>query len=129
MATVFGVIIYMTFISLGIPDSLPGSAWPAIRPDLGGSFGFAGILSMIVAGGTIVSRLSQCQSLSNRHVPCAAFRFYVQGTVYFCAAYPTFFCFFARLATARYALSSMMSCSSAERISNSSRLAGSGIRL
>ncbi|MBO7743492.1 MFS transporter [Paenibacillus sp. MWE-103] len=57
MATLFLVIIYLAFISLGIPDSLLGSAWPVIRPDLGASFGFAGILSMIVAGGTIVSSL------------------------------------------------------------------------
>lgn len=57
MATMFLVVIYLAFISLGIPDSLLGSAWPVIRPDLGASFGFAGILSMIVAGGTIVSSL------------------------------------------------------------------------
>ncbi|ULL14984.1 MFS transporter [Paenibacillus sp. H1-7] len=58
MATLFLVIIYMAFISLGIPDSLLGSAWPVIRLDMGASFGFAGILSMIVAGGTIVSSLA-----------------------------------------------------------------------
>ncbi|MBP1967272.1 MFS transporter [Paenibacillus aceris] len=57
MATMFLVVIYLAFISLGIPDSLLGSAWPVIRPDMGASFGFAGILSMIVAGGTIVSSL------------------------------------------------------------------------
>ncbi|MBA2936918.1 MFS transporter [Paenibacillus sp. CGMCC 1.16610] len=58
MATMFLVVIYLAFISLGIPDSLLGSAWPVIRPDIGASFGFAGILSMIVAGGTIVSSLA-----------------------------------------------------------------------
>ncbi|MFE5319430.1 MFS transporter [Paenibacillus sp. NPDC056579] len=58
MATLFLVIIYMAFISLGIPDSLLGSAWPVMRLDMGASFGFAGILSMIVAGGTIVSSLA-----------------------------------------------------------------------
>lgn len=58
MATMFLVVIYLSFISLGIPDSLLGSAWPVIRPDIGASFGFAGILSMIVAGGTIVSSLA-----------------------------------------------------------------------
>ncbi|WP_312875594.1 MFS transporter [Paenibacillus planticolens] len=57
MATMFLGIIYLAFISLGIPDSLLGSAWPVIRPDMGASFGFAGILSMVVAGGTIVSSL------------------------------------------------------------------------
>nr|WP_202555982.1 MFS transporter [Paenibacillus silvestris] len=58
MATMFLIVIYLSFISLGIPDSLLGSAWPVIRPDIGASFGFAGILSMIVAGGTIVSSLA-----------------------------------------------------------------------
>lgn len=58
MATIFLVVIYLAFISLGIPDSLLGSAWPAMRPELGASFGYAGILSMIVAGGTIVSSLA-----------------------------------------------------------------------
>lgn len=57
MATMFLTIIYLAFISLGIPDSLLGSAWPEMRLDLGSPFGFAGILSMIVAGGTIVSSL------------------------------------------------------------------------
>lgn len=57
MATLFLVIIYLAFISLGIPDSLLGSAWPVMWNDMGASFGFAGILSMIAAGGTIVSSL------------------------------------------------------------------------
>ncbi|TBL79044.1 MFS transporter [Paenibacillus thalictri] len=58
MATLFLAIIYLAFISLGIPDSLLGSAWPVMRPDMNASFGFAGILSMIVAAGTIVSSLA-----------------------------------------------------------------------
>ncbi|RAJ00579.1 fucose permease [Paenibacillus pabuli] len=58
MATWFLIIIYLAFISLGIPDSLLGSAWPVMWPELGASFGSAGILSMVVAGGTIVSSLA-----------------------------------------------------------------------
>ncbi|AZN42580.1 MFS transporter [Paenibacillus albus] len=65
MATIFLIIIYLAFISLGIPDSLLGSAWPVMRPDLGATFGFAGVLSMVVAGGTIVSSLA-CGSLVRR---------------------------------------------------------------
>ncbi|SEM55617.1 sugar MFS transporter [Paenibacillus sp. OV219] len=65
MATIFLVLIYLAFISLGIPDSLLGSAWPVMRPDLGATFGFAGVLSMVVAGGTIVSSLA-CGSLVQR---------------------------------------------------------------
>jgi fucose permease len=58
MATVFLIVIYLAFISLGIPDSLLGSAWPVMYPAIGASFGSAGILSMVVAGGTIVSSLA-----------------------------------------------------------------------
>ncbi|MUG45868.1 MFS transporter [Paenibacillus woosongensis] len=58
MATWFLIIIYLAFISLGLPDSLLGSAWPVIWPDIGSSFGSAGIVSMIIAGGTIVSSLA-----------------------------------------------------------------------
>lgn len=57
MATWFLAIIYLAFISLGLPDSLLGSAWPVMYPDIGAAFGSAGILSMVVAGGTIVSSL------------------------------------------------------------------------
>lgn len=51
------VIIYLAFISLGLPDALLGSAWPIMWPELNASLGSAGILSMTVAGGTIVSSL------------------------------------------------------------------------
>ncbi|MEK4979124.1 MFS transporter [Bacillus sp. FSL K6-6540] len=58
MATWFLIIIYLAFISLGLPDSLLGSAWPVIWPDIGSSVGSAGIVSMVIAGGTIVSSLA-----------------------------------------------------------------------
>jgi fucose permease len=49
------IIIYMAFISLGLPDSLLGSAWPAIQPGLNVPVSYAGIITMIISGGTIVS--------------------------------------------------------------------------
>ncbi|QOT11986.1 MFS transporter [Paenibacillus sp. JNUCC32] len=58
LATWFLIIIYLAFISLGLPDSLLGSAWPVIWPDIGSSVGSAGIVSMVIAGGTIVSSLA-----------------------------------------------------------------------
>ena len=61
MASLLLGIIYLAFISLGLPDSLLGSAWPAMRLELGAPISYAGIISMIIAGGTIVSSL-----LSNR---------------------------------------------------------------
>lgn len=49
------IIIYISFISLGLPDSLLGSAWPVIYKDLSVAVSYAGILSMIIAGGTVIS--------------------------------------------------------------------------
>lgn len=50
-------IIYLAFISLGLPDSLLGSAWPSMYPEFGVPVSYAGIVSMIIAGGTIISSL------------------------------------------------------------------------
>ncbi len=50
-------IIYIAFVSLGLPDSLVGAGWPVMHTDLGVPLGFAGILTMIIAAGTIVSSL------------------------------------------------------------------------
>lgn len=52
------VVIYLSFISLGLPDSLLGSAWPKMYPSLGVPVSYAGIISLIIALGTIVSSLS-----------------------------------------------------------------------
>lgn len=48
-------IIYLAFISLGLPDSLLGSAWPTMYIQFGVPISYAGIISMIIAGGTIIS--------------------------------------------------------------------------
>ena len=50
-------IIYVAFISLGLPDSLVGAGWPVMHTDLGVPLSFAGILTMVIAVGTIVSSL------------------------------------------------------------------------
>jgi len=51
------VIIYISFISLGLPDPLLGSAWPVMHTSLGVPLSYAGIISMLIAGSTIVSSL------------------------------------------------------------------------
>ena len=51
------VIIYLAFISLGLPDGLLGAAWPSMYPELGVPVSYAGAVSMTVALGTIVSSL------------------------------------------------------------------------
>lgn len=50
-------IIYLSFISLGLPDSLIGAAWPVMHQDLGLPVSAAGIVTMIIAFGTIISSL------------------------------------------------------------------------
>ena len=44
-------IIYLSFISLGLPDSLLGSAWPVMREEFGAPLSYAGIVSMVRCGG------------------------------------------------------------------------------
>ena len=51
------VLIYLAFISLGLPDSLLGSGWPVMHAELGVPVSYMGIVSMIISGGTIVSSL------------------------------------------------------------------------
>ncbi len=51
-------IIYLSFISLGLPDSLLGSAWPVIYPELGVPISWSGIIFMIISAGTVVSSLN-----------------------------------------------------------------------
>ena len=52
------VVIYASFISLGLPDSLLGTAWPSMYSALNVPVSYAGIISMIVSGGTIISSLN-----------------------------------------------------------------------
>ena len=59
------VIIYLAFISLGLPDALLGSAWPSMYRELGASVSYAGIISMIIAGGTIISSLFSDRLIRN----------------------------------------------------------------
>ncbi len=57
MASLLLAVIYLAFISLGLPDSLLGSGWPVIHTDLNVPISFMGIISMTISGGTIVSSL------------------------------------------------------------------------
>ncbi|HOJ36516.1 MAG TPA: MFS transporter, partial [Clostridiales bacterium] len=57
MVSLLLAIIYLAFISLGLPDSLLGSAWPVMYEQFGVPLSYAGIISMIISGGTIISSL------------------------------------------------------------------------
>ena len=56
MATVLLILIYIFYIGLGIPDSLLGAAWPAIYQQFGVPISFASLISLIISGGTVISR-------------------------------------------------------------------------
>lgn len=51
------VVIYLSFISLGLPDALLGSAWPTIYGEFDVPVSYVGAISMIIAAGTIISSL------------------------------------------------------------------------
>ena len=50
-------VIYAAFISLGLPDALLGSAWPTMYRVMNVPVSYAGIVSMIISCGTVISSL------------------------------------------------------------------------
>ena len=58
-------VIYAAFISLGLPDALLGSAWPTMYRVMNVPVSYAGIVSMIISCGTVIS------SLMSDRAPCA----------------------------------------------------------
>ena len=58
-------VIYLSFISLGLPDSLLGSAWPSMYGPFGVPVSYAGVVSTIIALGTVISSL-QSDRLTRR---------------------------------------------------------------
>lgn len=58
MTTLLLPVIYLTFVSLGLPDSLLGSAWPVMYPELGAPVAAQSTLSMLISACTIVSSLA-----------------------------------------------------------------------
>lgn len=55
MITILLILIYVAFISLGLPDAILGVAWPSIQTEWGLSLDAAGLVSMFIIGGTIIS--------------------------------------------------------------------------
>ena len=50
-------LIYIAFISLGLPDSLLGAGWPVMHIELNVPISFMGIITMVISGGTIISSI------------------------------------------------------------------------
>ena len=61
-------LIYLSFISLGLPDALLGSAWPVMYTELGVPLSGAGLVSMIISAGTVLSSLMS-ERLTRRFGP------------------------------------------------------------
>ena len=57
MASLLLAIIYVSFVSLGLPDALLGAAWPVMQMDLNVPVSYAGGISLIIAVGTVISSL------------------------------------------------------------------------
>lgn len=54
-------MIYLSFISLGLPDSLLGSAWPAMNVSLNAPLWGAGLVQMLISFCTIISSLNSAK--------------------------------------------------------------------
>ncbi len=50
-------LIYLSFISLGLPDGLLGAAWPSMYAELGAPVSAAGVIFVIISIGTVISSL------------------------------------------------------------------------
>ncbi|MBQ8088225.1 MAG: MFS transporter [Clostridia bacterium] len=57
MLSLLLVVIYLAFISLGLPDSLLGAAWPTLYRALNVPVSWSGMVFLIIAAGTVVSSL------------------------------------------------------------------------
>ena len=57
MISLLLAIIYLSFVSLGLPDALLGSAWPVIYPEINVPVSWSGVIFMIISLGTVVSSL------------------------------------------------------------------------
>ena len=93
MATLLLALIYLAFISLGLPDSLLGSAWPQMHLDLGAQLSMEGIISMLISCGTVISSLfsekiiykfgtGMVSAISTLLTAVALFGFSVSGNFY-----------------------------------------------
>ena len=57
MGSLLLAVIYLIFISLGLPDSLLGSGWPSMQVDFGVPSSYAGFVSMTISCMTVISAL------------------------------------------------------------------------
>ena len=99
MASLLLAIIYLAFISLGLPDSLLGSAWPEMHQVMGVELSAMGIVTTLISVGTVVSSLLSDKltaKFSTQAIVSASVGLTAMGLLGFSFA-PTFFvlCLFA----------------------------------
>ena len=61
VSTALLMMIYLSFISLGLPDSMLGSAWPAMNVSLNAPLWGAGLVQMLISFCTIISSLNSAK--------------------------------------------------------------------
>ncbi|MDC2827437.1 MFS transporter [Limosilactobacillus mucosae] len=62
------VVIYLIFVSLGLPDSLLGSGWPKMQVEFGVPSSYAGYVFMMISAMTIISALLSPKLIQRLHV-------------------------------------------------------------
>lgn len=88
------IVIFICFISLGLPDSMLGAAWPMMYGDLNALVTNAGLLSMMTCFGTIISALSYAKvskKLSTRAIISISILFTCIGLFFFSLAHSFYF--------------------------------------
>ena len=63
------IFIYIFYIGLGIPDSLLGTAWPAIYAEFHAPISYVSFVSMIISGGTVASSLLSARIIAKLGTP------------------------------------------------------------
>ena len=79
-------VIYLSFVSLGLPDSLLGSGWPTMQKDFGVPSSYAGYVSMSISFMTIVSALiapALIRKLRTNHIVTGSILLTVLGLIGF----------------------------------------------
>ena len=64
MATLLLVVIYLSFISLGVPDSLLGTAWPVLYRELGVPLASQSAVSILCSLATMTSSMNSARIIS-----------------------------------------------------------------
>lgn len=64
MATILLIIIYIAFIGLGVPDSLIGSAWPALHMELDIPVETVSVITFLISGCTVLSSMFSARILN-----------------------------------------------------------------